>query len=135
MKFVVRTFFRTLRVVIGPFMLLWEYVTRPQGLVRPPARQQQVDQACRSLALYQFRTCPFCIKVRQEMRRLSLDIECLDAQEEGQNRDALLRGGGQVMVPCLRIVDSSGEPQWLYESGKIIAYLRGRFAENQACFL
>lgn len=128
MKFVVRYFFRTLRVVIGPFMLLWEFVTRPRGLVRPPALQQQVDQACRSLAVYQFKTCPFCIKVRQEMRRLSLDIECLDAQHDQGNRDALERGGGRVMVPCLKISDASGASQWLYESGKIIAYLRERFA-------
>ncbi|MHB1359492.1 MAG: glutaredoxin family protein [Rhodocyclaceae bacterium] len=128
MRFVVRTFFRTLRVVIGPFMLLWEFVTRPKGLVRPPDLQQQVDQACRSLAVYQFKTCPFCIKVRQEMRRLSLDIECLDAQHDQGNRDALERGGGRVMVPCLKISDASGASQWLYESGKIIAYLRERFA-------
>lgn len=127
MKFVVRYFFRTLRVVIGPFMLLWEFVTRPRGLVRPPALQQQVDQACRSLALYQFKTCPFCIKVRQELRRLSLDIECLDAQHDQGNRDALERGGGRVMVPCLKISDASGASEWLYESGKIIEYLRGRF--------
>lgn len=128
MKFVIRAFFRTLRVVIGPFMLLWEFVTRPKGLVRPPALQQQVDQACRSLALYQFKTCPFCIKVRQELRRLSLDIECLDAQHDQGNRDDLERGGGRVMVPCLKISDASGASQWLYESGKIIEYLRGRFA-------
>jgi glutaredoxin len=128
MKFVIRAFFRTLRVVIGPFMLLWEFITRPKGLVRPPALQQQVDQACRSLALYQFKTCPFCIKVRQELRRLSLDIECLDAQHDQGNRDDLERGGGRVMVPCLKISDASGASQWLYESGKIIEYLRGRFA-------
>ncbi|MDP3037472.1 MAG: glutaredoxin domain-containing protein [Rhodocyclaceae bacterium] len=128
MKFVIRAFFRTLRVVIGPFMLLWEFVTRPKGLVRPPALQQQVDQACRDLVLYQFRTCPFCIKVRQELRRLSLDIECLDAQHDQGNRDDLERGGGRVMVPCLKISDASGASQWLYESGKIIEYLRGRFA-------
>ncbi|MDP2171014.1 MAG: glutaredoxin domain-containing protein [Rhodocyclaceae bacterium] len=128
MKFVIKAFFKTLRVVIGPFMLLWEFVTRPKGLVRPPARQQQVDQACRSLVLYQFRTCPFCIKVRQEMRRLSLDIACLDAQRDQVNRDALLQGGGRLMVPCLKIADASGASEWLYESGQIIAYLRGRFA-------
>ncbi|MDP1605602.1 MAG: glutaredoxin domain-containing protein [Rhodocyclaceae bacterium] len=128
MKFVVRTFFRTLRVVIGPFMLLWEFVTRPNGLVRPLARQQQVEQECRSLVLYQFKTCPFCIKVRQEMRRLSLDIECLDAQRDQQNRDDLVHGGGQVKVPCLKISGPSGASEWLYESGKIIEYLRERFA-------
>ncbi len=130
MKFVVRLFFRTLRVILGPVMLIWEFVTRPKGIVRPPARQQAVDQECRAFTLYQFSTCPFCIKVRQEIRRLSLTIERRDAQKDERNRDDLLRGGGQVKVPCLKIADPSGHSEWLYESGKIIEYLRGRFGEG-----
>lgn len=128
MKSVVRMFFRTLRVVLGPFMLLWELVTRPRGLVRLPAAQAAVDEQCRDLVLYQFKTCPFCIKVRQEIRRLALTIERRDAQHEGNDRDDLVRGGGQAKVPCLRITDPTGNNQWLYESGKIIEYLRGRFS-------
>ncbi|MDP1653433.1 MAG: glutathione S-transferase N-terminal domain-containing protein [Rhodocyclaceae bacterium] len=130
MKAIVRLFFKTLRIVLGPFMLLWELLTRPKGLVRPPALQAQVDEQCRSLVLYQFKTCPFCIKVRQEMRRLSLDIERRDAQGEGPHRDALVAGGGRAMVPCLKIADQAGHSQWLYESGAIIEYLRGRFANT-----
>ncbi len=121
-------FFKTLRVVIGPFMLLWEQLTRPKGTVRPPALQEKLDQECRSLALYQYKTCPFCIKVRQELRRLSLSVDCFDAQPAGNDREALLRGGGRAKVPCLKITDQAGNSQWLYESGEIIRYLRGRFA-------
>lgn len=128
MKFVFRMFFKALRVIIGPVMLLWELVTRPKGLARAPAAQEKVDQQCRDMVLYQYRTCPFCIKVRQEIRRLSLNIERLDAQQEGRNRDDLVRGGGQAKVPCLKITDQAGNSQWMYESGAIIEYLRGRFA-------
>jgi glutaredoxin len=128
MKFLIKTFFKTLRIVLGPFMLLWEALTRPKGIVRQPALQDEVDRECARLTLYQFRTCPFCIKVRQEMRRLSLNVVRLDAQKEGKDRDDLARGGGQVKVPCLRIVDAAGNSRWLYESGAIIEYLRGRFA-------
>lgn len=128
MKTLIRFFFRTLRIVLGPFMLLWEWLTRPRGIVRAPEAQAQVNQSCRQLALYEFQTCPFCIKVRQEMRRLSLDIERRDAQHEGAHRDALVAGGGRAMVPCLQIAEASGETRWLYESGAIIAYLRERFA-------
>lgn len=128
MKFVFRMFFKALRVVIGPVMLLWEFVTRPKGLVRQPASQETVNQQCRNIVLYQYQTCPFCIKVRQEIRRLSLNIEGLDAQKEGKNRDALVRGGGQAKVPCLKVTDLAGNSQWMYESGAIIEYLRGRFA-------
>jgi glutaredoxin len=127
MKFI-RSFCRTLRIVLGPFMQLWELVSRPKGMVRPPESQQIVNQQCQGLALYQFTTCPFCIKVRQEMRRLSLPIERLDAQHHQQNRYELLQGGGMVKVPCLKITDAAGQTRWLFDSGAIISYLQGRFA-------
>ena len=127
MKSVIRMFFKTLRLILGPFMLLWEYLTRPRGVVRPPEAQQRIDRECQQLTLYQFRTCPFCIKVRQEMRRQSLNIQCLDAQTAGEHRDALLRGGGAIKVPCLRIKGENGAERWLYESGKIIEYLRNQY--------
>ena len=130
MRFFIRAFFKTLRLVLGPVLLLREALTRPTGLVRPPAQQAQVDQQCQSLALYQFKTCPFCIKVRQEMRRLSLNIALLDAQAEGPNRDKLVQGGGKAKVPCLHVTDAAGHSQWIYESADIAAYLRGRFAAN-----
>ena len=128
MKTFIRFFFRSLRTVLGPVMLLKEKLTRPKGVARLPAVQQKVDQQCQSLVLYQYQTCPFCIKVRQEMRRLSLDIKRINAQHEGADRQALLKGGGQTKVPCLKITDKAGKTQWLYDSEKLIAYLRGRFS-------
>ncbi|MGS5089219.1 glutaredoxin family protein [Hydrogenophaga sp. A37] len=128
MKTVIRAFFRTLRTVLGPFMLLKERLTQPRGVVREPALQTTVNLQCQNLALYQFSTCPFCIKVRQEMRRLSLPIEQRDAQHNAVNRSALLQGSGATKVPCLKITDAAGQSQWLTDSAAIVAYLRGRFA-------
>ena len=128
MKTVIRTFFRTLRIVLGPVMLLKERLTQPAGVQRAPAAQAAVDQQCQSLALYQFSTCPFCIKVRQEMRRLSLPIEKRDAQHHTANRDALLQGSGATKVPCLQITETNGQTRWLQDSTEIVAYLRKRFA-------
>ena len=128
MKIIIRTFFKTLRIILGPVMLLKEKLTQPKGLVRPQAAQEQADLQCQSLALYQYRTCPFCAKVRQEIGRLSLNIKRIDAQPPGANRDALTREGGQTKVPCLRITDAAGNSQWMYDSEKIVGYLRGRFA-------
>ena len=128
MRTVIRAFFRTLRVVLGPVMLLKERLTQPVGVQRAPAAQAAVDQQCQSLALYQFSTCPFCIKVRQEMRRLSLPIEKRDAQHNAANRDALLQGSGASKVPCLQITEANGQTRWLQDSSEIVAYLRKRFA-------
>lgn len=130
MNFFVKTFFKTLRVIVGPLMLLWEIISRPKGLVRQPAVQNQVDEQCQNIVLYQFKTCPFCIKVRQEIVRLSLKIERFDARQDGVNRDELLRGTGRAKVPCLKITDQAGNSQWMHESSEIIAYLHGRFATS-----
>jgi len=128
MKTVIRTFFRTLRVVLGPVMLLKERLTQPAGVQRVAAAQDAVDQQCQSLALYQFSTCPFCIKVRQEMRRLSLPIEKRDAQHHAANRNELLQGSGATKVPCLKITEADGQTRWLQDSTEIMAYLRERFS-------
>ena len=130
MKFLIRSFFKTLRVILGPVMLLKERLTQPAGLVRLQVAQEIIDKQCESLVLFHYKTCPFCMKVRQEMRRLSLPIQCLDAQAEGPNREALRQGGGLTKVPCLQITDAAGSSQWLYDSDKIIAYLRGRFSDS-----
>jgi glutaredoxin len=128
MKLFFRYFFRTIRILLGPFMLLGELLTSPRGLVRSAEGQQQVDDECKHLALYQFTTCPFCIKVRREMKRLSLNIEKLDALKNPAARAELLENGGQVKVPCLRITDKDGKHSWMYESDDIIAYLHERFS-------
>lgn len=122
-----KPFFKLLRVILGPILLLKERLSHPAGMQRVYAEQARVDALCQQLALYQFKTCPFCIKVRQEMRRLSLKIELRDAQHHAENRAALLTLGGSAKVPCLRIAASDGSVRWMYESQDIIAYLRQQF--------
>jgi len=121
-------FFKLVRLILGPFLLLKEQMAKPKGLVRSAADQARVDTECKQLALYQFRTCPFCIKVRQEMRRLSLNVEQRDAQHSTENHQALLAQGGSSKVPCLKITDEENQTRWLYDSREIIAYLRQRFS-------
>jgi glutaredoxin len=124
----IKIFFRTLRLVLMPFMLLWAKLATPKGIARSAEAQQQVDQQCKKLALYHFKTCPFCIKVRHEMARLSLPIALRDAQHDAKHRDDLLKGGGKIQTPCLQITDDRGNVQWLYESSDIIKYLQQRFS-------
>ena len=132
MKPVIRLFFKTVRVVLGPFVLLGDRLTRPKGIVRPEAEQLAIDARTRNLALYYFPTCPFCLKTRRTIRRLSLKIELRDAQHSTAHRDALLAGGGKPQVPCLRITDANGEQTWLYDSNAVIAYLNREFGDTPA---
>ena len=128
MKWLIRYFFKGLRALLAPIILLIDKLTSPRGIQRDPEVQQQVDNETRQLALYQFRSCPFCIKVRRASKRLSLDIEHRDALRDPTHRTALLEGGGEIKVPCLRITESDGQTRWLYESDDIIDYLQNRFA-------
>jgi len=132
MKPVIRLFFKTLRAILGPVLLLGDWLTRPKGVVRPPAEQQAVDERTRALALYHFPTCPFCLKTRRALRRLSLDIELRNARNDETHRAALIAGGGKPQVPCLLITDASGQPTWLYESDAINAYLNREFGDAAA---
>lgn len=128
MKVVIRYFFRTLRLILTPFMLISERLTRPTAMTREANAQAQVDQQCQQLALYQFNTCPFCIKVRKQIHRLALPIELRDAQHNSEHRQTLAQEGGKVKVPCLRIQHDDGHTQWLYESDQINAWLEQHFA-------
>jgi glutaredoxin len=129
MKPLIRLFFKTLRLVLTPFMLAWFWLTRPKGIVRPAAKQQAIDARTQNLALYHYPTCPFCLKTRREIRRLSLNIELRDAQHDPVHRAALIAGGGKPQVPCLLITDAQGKPTWLYESSEINAYLNREFGD------
>ena len=128
MKFFFKYFFKTIRIILGPIVLLADKITTPRGIKRSPEEQQKIDQEVSNFVLYQFKTCPFCIKVKRNNKRLSLNIETRDAQHNPEHREELLKGGGQVKVPCLRIVDNNGNDQWMYESEEIMKYLQDRFA-------
>lgn len=129
MRILIRYFFRGVRLILAPVMLISEKLSTPQAVERTPEEQAEVDKVCESLALYQFRTCPFCIKVRKEMARLGLTIEKRDAQLDPAHKKALQEGGGRVKVPCLKITHDDGHDEWLYESNDIIAYLHRRFGQ------
>ena len=128
MRLFFKYFFKAVHYIIGPIILLLDALTPPRGMVRAAEAQQQVDASTRNLVLYQFRMCPFSVKVRRAVKRLSLNIETRDALREESSREELLQGGGKIKVPCLRITDEQGDATWMYESSAIIAYLQTRYA-------
>ena len=116
---------------LGQLIIFADWLTRPKALKRTTEQQAAVDAPTTQLALYQFRACPFCVKVRRAMHALNLNIECRDALDNNQFRQELLEQGGRVKVPCLRI-EEAGEVRWMYESNDIIQYLQERFAPTIA---
>lgn len=121
-----------IRWLLGALILFFNWLFTPRGIVRNSDAQAQIDAQTRKLALYQYKACPFCVKVRREMKRQSLNIETRDAKREKSRREELLQGGGALKVPCLRIEDEQGQVSWMYESSEIINYLDGRFMASPA---
>lgn len=94
---------------------------------RTPEEQARVEREASGLALYHTPFCPFCIRVRRALRRLDLPLTLRDVSEDPEHAQALVEGGGQMQVPCLRIGGEAGADRWLYESADIIRYLEERF--------
>jgi glutaredoxin len=117
---------RVIRFVLGRIILFLNWLIQPRALVRETGLQRLVDQQTKNLTLYQFKACPFCVKVRRQILRLGLNIELKDAQNDAQAINELLQGGKHLQVPCLRIQDGT-QTQWMYESSDINAYLQKQF--------
>ena len=115
-----------IRWFLGLIILTLDRLFSPTAMVRDSKKQSEVDAATKSLALYQFEGCPFCVKVRRQIKRLGLNIELRDAQNDPKWRQELIAGGGELQVPCLRI-EENGTVRWMYESDEINAYLAQRF--------
>ena len=117
---------KAVRAILGALILFFDWLFTPRGIKRNTQQQASIDDQTASLALYQYKACPFCVKVRRTMKRHSLAIETRDAKRCDTRRDELLAGGGQLKVPCLRI-ERRGQISWMYESADIIRYLDARF--------
>ena len=114
---------KLIRFIVGRIILLSDFLTRPSPVIRSREDQDSVDAAVTGLSLYQFKACPFCVKVRRHMRRRSIKIELKDAKTDLLIREELIREGGKHKVPCLRIAEDNKEVQWLYSSDEICRFL------------
>ncbi|CAM2893461.1 glutaredoxin family protein [Vibrio rarus] len=116
-----------IRVVLGQVILLLNFIFTPRGVKRSQQAQLAANQKVDNLTLYQFEACPFCVKVRRELKRQSVNITLKDAKNDLQAREELHTGGGKIKVPCLKI-NHQGVDTWMYESKDIVAYLQKEFA-------
>ena len=115
-----------IRWLLGSLILFMNWVFTPRAIQRPANAQAAIDEQTNNLTLYQYKACPFCVKVRRAMKRQSLNIETKDAKRSDSAKHELLAGGGLLKVPCLRI-EEGGNVSWMYESKNIIEYLERKF--------
>jgi len=74
-----------------------------------------------AIRLYTGDYCPFCRRVKQELERLGLEYDAVDADADG--REEVIRLSGQRAIPILTIGD-----EVLVDSSHIIRELRKRYA-------
>ncbi len=117
-----------IRFVLGQLILALNFIFSPRSPRHGEAQQTLLDQQTAKLALYQFKACPFCVKVRREIKRQGLNIATRDAKNNNQHRTELEQQGGRIKVPCLRIETEQGDVRWMYQSNDIIHYLKQQFA-------
>jgi glutaredoxin len=119
---------KVVRWLLGRIILLVNALTLPKPLLRSADDQALVDAQTADLTLYQYQACPFCVKVRRQLRRLNLKVGLRDPRASSEHMEELMRDGGELKVPCLKIVGKDNAIEWLYESSDIIDYLETRFA-------
>jgi glutaredoxin len=116
-----------IRNLLGGIIAFFDVITRGAKLKRTIEAQKHTEKDLKSLTLYQFFACPFCIKTRRAMHKLNLPVQKRNVSKGSTYREELLQGGGAVKTPCLRI-ENSGQTIWLYESSEIIKYLQQSFS-------
>ncbi len=115
-----------IRKILGFLILTFDRAFTPKAEVnRTPEKQSALDQKLSRWTLYHLEACPFCVKVRRQMKRLAINIPLKEINARPENHEELMKGGKLDQVPCLRYFDDSGAEKWLYESSDINTFLAG----------
>ncbi len=114
---------KVIRWVLGRLILLFDFIFSPIGTKRTDEEQIKINNKTIGLSLYQYKACPFCVKVRRALKRKSLIIPAIDIKRCETSRKELINHGGKLKVPCLKIEKPGENIQWLYESSAIINYI------------
>lgn len=76
----------------------------------------------KDLKFYYMKSCPYCKKVLNYMKKNNIEVEMLEIKEDPKNQDDLIKLGGKDQVPMLLI---DGKP--LYESSDIIEWFKNNY--------
>ena len=115
------------RYILSFIVSFIDLIFRPKIKKNSAQVQRFLDKETENLTLYEFKACPFCVKVRWAARRLGIKIKTVDAKNNQKVRKDLLSGGGKIKVPCLRNTLQT-DKEWMYESSDIVQYLNEKFS-------
>ncbi len=79
----------------------------------------------KSLVLYHFESCPYCIYVRNYLEDKEITIPMKDTRVDEGAQDELVAIGGKSQVPCL-VIDGKA----LYESDAIVEWFKNNWKQE-----
>jgi glutaredoxin len=120
--------FLPIHLLLGGLIRLVDFLTTPSSMIRDEEAQQLIDEQCSNLTLYFYPSCPFCVRVKRQIKRLNLKIRMIDPRKDEAAMQNLKDSGGKVQVPCLQIISEDGNSEWMYESATINEYLDEQFS-------
>ena len=116
-----------MRKSAGACSLLVEQIS-VKFLSKPVCRslpiQKKLDQKFKQFELYELKRCPECSKLRRLMHKEQINIQTKNAEKYECYRNEILKGGGKVQFPCLKIRLSDGSKKWIYGSEAIYKRLQ-----------
>ena len=120
-----------IRWILGSLILFLNWVFSPKSIKRDLIMQKEIDQQFAGFTLFHYPACPFCVKVRRVMKKYNLSFKLVDPRNCETDMQDLMKGGGKLKVPCLKIQSNNESIIWMYESSSIISYLKSRVPEVQ----
>ena len=113
---------KLIRWILGRIIIFLDMIFSPKSIIRETKQQNQINKLTKSYQLYQYNACPFCVKVRRFFKKQSLNINLIDAKQENHKK-YLIKNGGKLKVPCLKVELGNKQNKWIYESDEIIEFL------------
>ena len=117
-----------IRFILGRVILFLDWMTSPKSIPASRERIEFIQEKVKDMEIYEFKACPFCVKVRRFMKKNNISIKTKDARRNQDFANELIKGGGKLQVPCLKI--GGGEITWMYESKDIIIFLNSYLELN-----
>jgi len=117
---------KLIRWILGRIIIFLDMIFSPKSIIRETKQQNHINKITKSYQLYQYNACPFCVKVRRFFKKKSLNINLIDAKQENHKK-YLIKNGGKLKVPCLKVELGNKQNKWIYESDEIIEFLSKEF--------
>ena len=117
-----------IRFILGRIILFLDWMTSPKPIPVSPEKIKFIQEKAKDMEIYEFKACPFCVRVRRFMKKNNISITIKDARRNKDFADELLNGGGKLQVPCLKI--GGDKIRWMYESKDIIIFLNSYLELN-----